>query len=57
MLNNKGTKSFTPTKTVNITIAGYSPANLVFNGIIDEVRLYNRALSDTEIKAIYDATK
>ena len=28
-----------------------------FNGIIDEVRIYNRALSDSEIKAIYDATK
>jgi hypothetical protein len=28
-----------------------------FNGLIDEVRLYNRALSDAEIKAIYDATK
>ena len=27
------------------------------NGLIDEVRLYNRALSDAEIKALYDATK
>jgi hypothetical protein len=26
-------------------------------GLIDEVRLYNRALSDAEIKALYDATK
>jgi hypothetical protein len=25
--------------------------------IIDEVRIYNRALSDSEIKALYDATK
>ena len=25
-----------------------------FNGIIDEVRIYNRALSDTEIQAIYE---
>jgi hypothetical protein len=31
--------------------------NVYFNGTIDEVRLYNRALSDTEIKALYDATK
>jgi hypothetical protein len=31
--------------------------NVYFNGTIDEVRLYNRALSDAEIKAIYDATK
>jgi hypothetical protein len=28
-----------------------------FNGLIDEVRVYNRALSDNEIKALYDATK
>jgi hypothetical protein len=28
-----------------------------FNGLIDDVRLYNRALSDAEIKALYDATK
>ncbi|GIW65231.1 MAG: hypothetical protein KatS3mg093_210 [Candidatus Parcubacteria bacterium] len=28
-----------------------------FNGLIDEVRVYNRALSDQEIKAIYEATK
>ena len=26
-----------------------------FSGLIDEVRIYNRALSDAEIKAIYDA--
>ncbi|MGC9048729.1 MAG: LamG domain-containing protein [Patescibacteria group bacterium] len=28
-----------------------------FKGLIDEVRVYNRALSDAEIKAIYEATK
>ncbi len=28
-----------------------------FNGLIDEVRIYNRALSPEEIKAIYEATK
>lgn len=28
-----------------------------FTGDIDEVRIYNRALSTTEIKAMYDATK
>ena len=28
-----------------------------FAGLIDDVRIYNRALSDAEIKAIYDATK
>jgi hypothetical protein len=30
---------------------------LVVQGIIDEVRIYNRALSDSEIKALYEATK
>jgi hypothetical protein len=29
----------------------------IHDGFIDEVRLYNRALSDAEIKALYDATK
>ena len=28
-----------------------------WNGLIDDVRIYNRALSAAEIKAIYDATK
>jgi hypothetical protein len=28
-----------------------------FLGIIDEVRIYNRALSPAEIKALYEATK
>jgi hypothetical protein len=29
----------------------------VLNGYLDEIRIYNRALSDAEIKAIYNATK
>ena len=28
-----------------------------YKGLIDEVRIYNRALSDDEIKALYEATK
>ncbi|GIW67501.1 MAG: hypothetical protein KatS3mg096_369 [Candidatus Parcubacteria bacterium] len=28
-----------------------------WNGLIDEVRIYNRALSDQEIKVLYEATK
>jgi hypothetical protein len=28
-----------------------------FGGTLDDVRIYNRALSDTEIRAIYEATK
>ncbi len=35
---------------------GYKPDNNgAFNGIIDEIRIYNRALSAEEIKAHYDA--
>jgi hypothetical protein len=29
----------------------------VIQGIIDEIRIYNRALSDSEIKALYEATR
>ena len=28
-----------------------------FNGVIDEVKIYNRALLDQEIKVLYDSTK
>ena len=28
-----------------------------FNGIIDEVQVFNRGLSETEIREIFDATK
>ena len=31
----------------------YTSPNLLFNGIIDEVRIYNRALSAAEVKALY----
>ena len=37
---------------------GYNPVNGgYFSGFIDEARIYNRALSAAEIKAIYEATK
>ena len=34
-----------------------SSCSLYYSGLIDEVRIYNRALSDSEIKALYDATQ
>jgi prepilin-type N-terminal cleavage/methylation domain-containing protein len=40
--------------TLDDLYIGCSPA---WNGNIDEVRIYNRALSPAEIKAIYNATK
>ena len=56
-------------RTLSITTPSSRTSNLLigmltncwctwrFNGLIDEIRLYNRALSDAEIKALYDATK
>lgn len=37
--------------------AGIGLPDIFFNGTIDDVRLYNRALSATEIQAYYNATK
>jgi len=34
---------------------GYDPNWGDYNGLIDEIRIYNRALSSDEVKAIYDA--
>jgi len=36
-----------------IRIGAYTPTTWLFNGIIDEVRIYNRALSEEEIRQIY----
>ena len=49
------TGNFEPT-TYNVYI-GRRPAGTYFNGTIDEVRIYNRALSPGEIKIIYAFTK
>lgn len=35
----------------------FSDSSVNFNGLIDDVRIYNRALSASEIKSIYDSTK
>ena len=37
----------------NLKIGGSSAGSRFFNGIIDEVRIYNRGLSQTEIQALY----
>jgi PKD repeat protein len=34
---------------------GFSPASVAFNGLLDEVSLYKRALSTSEIQAIFQA--
>ncbi|MEW5805435.1 MAG: LamG-like jellyroll fold domain-containing protein [Patescibacteria group bacterium] len=41
----------------NVYIGSDSSNSYRFDGTIDEVRIYNRALSEAEIKAIYEATR
>jgi len=38
-------------------VASWGGTTFYFHGLIDEVRIYNRALSDEEIKALYEVTK
>lgn len=52
---NISSTSYITYNTLDISQQGLSYRN--FNGTIDDVRIYNRALSDQEIKAIYEATK
>jgi type II secretory pathway pseudopilin PulG len=40
-----------------IYISGWDPISEKFKGFIDDVRIYNRALSANEIQAIYEASK
>jgi hypothetical protein len=39
---------------VALTLGSFSDGVNSFNGSVDEVVVYNRVLSDSEIKAIYD---
>jgi len=39
----------------NLFIGSAGVANSYFNGIIDDIRIYNRALSSTEVAALYSA--
>jgi hypothetical protein len=55
----KAERTTSGVNTPNLT-SGYIGGvfnNWFWQGLIDEVRVYNRALSDSEIKALYDATK
>jgi type II secretory pathway pseudopilin PulG len=49
--------NWSPTTLSSIAIGRIPSGVNFFNGFIDEVRVYNRALTDSEIKALYDATK
>jgi prepilin-type N-terminal cleavage/methylation domain-containing protein len=57
-----GPKSEDPSYNLRVYSSNFRPGFSVYSGqwfagVIDEVRIYNRALSDSEIKALYDATK
>lgn len=53
ILDKEASLTFTPNKTVDITIGGYNPTSYRFYGIIDEVRIYNRSLTAFEIQKRY----
>jgi hypothetical protein len=55
--NSAGRTGTIKTNTANMGIGASIGATFFFQGLIDEVRIYNRALSADEIKALYDATK
>jgi hypothetical protein len=57
-----GIEVFKQTQTLNVPITSYNLelshiASTAFNGLIDEVRIYNRALSAEEIKRHYEMSK
>jgi len=43
-----------PTSSVNLRIGNSQSWARAFDGIIDEVRIYNRALTESEIRALYE---
>jgi hypothetical protein len=43
--------------TIPIQIGRYNSANRFFEGLIDEVRIYNKALQQSEIEVIYNTEK
>ncbi|MDD2916876.1 MAG: LamG domain-containing protein, partial [Candidatus Gracilibacteria bacterium] len=56
--SNKTTNYLLLNNTDDLSIgSAFAMKDRVFDGLIDEVRIYNRALSDSEIKTLYNATK
>ena len=53
-LKASGVRSFNTTiDSIKLTIGGYN-GDSIFEGRLDDVRIYNRALPDIEVKALYD---
>ena len=46
-----------PSGWSNNLVIGWETGNRYFNGTIDEVRIYNRALSASEVEGLYNGTK
>jgi len=57
MIKQAGCSSASPYTSADPLTIGYAGFHKYFPGLIDEVRIYNRALSDEEIKTLYEATK
>ena len=52
----KPTPTFTDTNSTNLLIGGHNGPDVAYlNGLIDEADIYDRALSQAEIQAIYNA--
>lgn len=51
--------SFTATSNANIEfrIGGRASSDAFYNGLVDEIRIYNRALSAAEVADIYNSTR
>ncbi|MCF7865652.1 MAG: LamG domain-containing protein [Candidatus Pacebacteria bacterium] len=49
-----GVAAVTPTVSSNVYIGYYPNTGNIFSGKIDEVRIYNRALSATEVTSLYN---
>jgi len=45
-----------PASTANVIIGSQANGSNYFDGIIDDVQIYHRALSDSEIQALYDGS-
>lgn len=58
ILTSRGT-THTPSLTSGVTIGGISPNDSIYNGpmIIDDFRIYNRILSATEVKQLYNMAR
>jgi hypothetical protein len=54
LLKKTKTFSYAYSYSKNLRIGSTDSENFFFNGIIDDVRIYNRALSDSEIQALYN---